>query len=261
MRRREFISIIGGAATAWSFAARAQRPGNVPVVGFLNGASAEGYAKFAGEFRRGLREMGFVEGQNVVVEYHWANGEYKRLPEMAADLARRAVTVIAATSTPAALATKMATKTIPTVFTTASDPVALGFVVSLGQPGGNMTGATQLNVEVAQKRLELLHQLLPKATAIALLVNPSNPAAASAQTRDVQAAASAFGLQVHILQASTDAEFDPSFARAAELRAAGLVIAAGDPFFNSKSASLAAAAPAMQYRQSMKGETSWPPVD
>jgi putative ABC transport system substrate-binding protein len=242
MRRREFISLLGGTLAAWPLTARAQRPDKMPVVGFLNGASAEGYAKFASEFRRGLHEMGFVEGQNVVVEYHWANGEYKRLPEMAAELARRPVTVIAATSTPAALAAKMATTTIPTVFTTASDPVALGFVANLGQPGGNMTGATQLNIEVAQKRLELLHQLLPKASTIALLINPSNPAAASAQTRDVQAAAPAFGLQVYILQARTEAEFDSSFARAAELRVAGLVIAAGDPFFNSKSASLAAAA-------------------
>ena len=150
--------------------------------------------------------MGFIEGQNVLVEYRWADGHYDRLPELAADLIRRHVTVIAATSTPAALAAKAATTTIPIVFTTASDPVGLGLVANLARPGGNMTGATQLNMELGPKRLELMHQLLPKATAIALIVNPTNPVVAEVQSRDAQEAARALGLQLQILQASTEDE-------------------------------------------------------
>lgn len=237
MQRRKFITLLGSAAAAWPLAARGQQPGK-QVVGFLNGASAELYAKFVREFRRGLNEMGFVEGQNVVVEYRWADGHYDRLPEMAADLVHRQVTVIAATSTPAALAAKTATKTIPIVFTTASDPVNLGLVASLARPGGNMTGATQLNLEVGPKRLELLHQLLPKATVIALVVNPTNPRVAEVQSRDAQDAARTLGLQLEILQASTEAEFDKAVASLSQ-RAGGLVIAGGDPFFNSETAKLA----------------------
>jgi putative ABC transport system substrate-binding protein len=231
MRRREFLTFVGGAAAAWPFAARAQQTGK-PVVGFLNGASAENYARFANEFRRGLNEMGFIEGQNVLVEYRWADGHYDRLPELAADLVRRHVTVIAATSTPAALAAKAATTTIPIVFTTASDPVGLGLVANLARPGGNMTGATQLNMELGPKRLELMHQLLPKATAIALIVNPTNPAVAEVQSRDAQEAARALGLQLQILQASTEDEFGKAVADLPK-RTAGLVIAAGDAFFLS----------------------------
>src|SRR4029077_17949681 len=211
MRRREFLTLVGGAAAAWPFAARAQQTAK-PVVGFLNGASAENYARFANEFRRGLNEMGFIEGQNVLVEYRWADGHYDRLPELAADLIRRHVTVIAATSTPAALAAKAATTTIPIVFTTASDPVGLGFVANLARPGGNMTGATQLNMELGPKRLELMHQLLPKATAVALIVNQTNPVVAEAQSRDAQEAARALDLQLQILQASTEDEFDKAVA-------------------------------------------------
>jgi putative ABC transport system substrate-binding protein len=211
----------------------------MPVVGFLNGAVADHYVKFVGEFRRGLNEMGFVEGQNVVVEYRWAEGHYERLPELAADLIRRRVAVIAATSTPAALAAKAATTTIPVVFTTASDPVGLGLVASLARPGGNMTGATQLNMELGPKRLELMHQLLPKATVIALVVNPTNPRVAEVQSRDAQEAARALGLQVQILQASTEAEFDKVVANLPQ-GAGGLVIGAGDSFFLSETAKLAA---------------------
>jgi putative tryptophan/tyrosine transport system substrate-binding protein len=237
MQRREFLTFLG--AAAWPLAAHAQPANKMPVVGFLNGASAELYSKFANEFRRGLNEMGFIEGQNVLVEYRWAEGHYDRLPELAADLIRRQVTVIAATSTPAALVAKAATTSIPIVFTTASDPVSLGFVASLARPGGNMTGATQLNMELGPKRLELMHQLLPKATVIALIVNPTNPVVANVQSRDAQEAARALGLQLQILQASTEAEFDRAVATLPQ-RTVGLVIAAGDSYFLSATAKFAA---------------------
>jgi putative ABC transport system substrate-binding protein len=237
MQRRKFITLLGSAAAAWPLAARGQQPGK-QVVGFLNGGIAENYAKFAREFRRGVNEMGFVEGQNVAVEYRWAEGHYDRLPELAADLIRRRVAVIAATSTPAALAAKAANTTIPIVFTTASDPVFLGLVASLARPGGNMTGATQLNLEVGPKRLELLHQLLPKATVIALVVNPTNPRVAEVQSRDAQEAARALGLQLQILQAGTEVEFEKAVASLPQ--ASGLVIAGGDPFFTSETEKLAA---------------------
>src|SRR5262245_57962243 len=239
MQRREFLTLVGGSAAAWSLAAHAQPANKMPVVGFLNGASAELYSKFANEFRRGLNEMGFIEGQNVLVEYRWAEGHYDRLPELAAELIRRQVTVIAATSTPSALAAKAATTTIPIVFTTASDPVSLGFVASLARPGGNMTGATQLNVELGAKRLELMHQLLPKATVITLIVNPTNPAVAQVQTRDAQEAARALGLQLQILQASTEEEFEKAVASLPP-PTGGLVIGSGDSFFLSAAAKFAA---------------------
>ncbi|MGB7578403.1 MAG: ABC transporter substrate-binding protein [Pseudolabrys sp.] len=238
MQRREFITLLGGvAAAAWPLTARAQHT-TMPVVGFLNGASAESYARFLREFRRGLNSMGFIEGQNVTVEYRWAEGHYERLPEMVADLIRRGVAVIAATSTPAALAAKAANTTIPVVFTTASDPVGLGLVASLARPGGNMTGATQLNMELGPKRLELMHQLLPKATTIALVVNPTNPRVAAVQTRDAQEAVRALGLQLRILEASTEADFDKAVAGLAKT-GVGLVIGAGDSFFTGETAQFA----------------------
>src|SRR5262245_45344781 len=237
MQRREFITLLG-TTVVWPLTAQAQQT-KTPVVGFLNGASAETYARFAGEFRRGLNEMGFAEGHNVAVEYRWAEGHYERLPEMAADLIRRNVAVIAATSTPAALAAKAATTTIPIVFTTGGDPVGLGFVASLARPGGNMTGATQLNLEVGPKRVELMHQLLPNATVVALVVNPTNPRVAEVQSRDAQEAARALGLQVLILQASTEAEFDKAVASLSQ-KASGLIIAGGDAFFLSETARFAA---------------------
>ena len=222
---------------AWPFAARAQQPA-MPVVGFLNAASADGYTKFVGEFRRGLNSMGFVEGQNVVVEYRWAEGHYDRLPDLAADLIRRQVAVIAATSTPAALAAKKATATIPVVFTTGGDPVEMGLVTNIARPGGNVTGATQITMEVGQKRLELLHQLIPKATVLAIAVNPNNPAVAEVQIRDAQDGMRALGLKLEIVQARNEEEFDKAIAGLPQ-RAGGLVIAGGDSFFLSESAKLA----------------------
>jgi putative ABC transport system substrate-binding protein len=237
MRRREFIKVIAGSAAAWPFAARAQQP-TMPVVGFLNAASAEGYTKFVGEFRRGLNSMGFVEGQNVVVEYRWAEGHYDRLPDLAADLIRRLVAVIAATSTPAALAAKKATATIPVVFTTGGDPVEIGLVTNIARPGGNVTGATQITMELGQKRLELLHQLIPKATVLAIAVNPNNRAVAEVQIRDAQDGMRALGLKLEIVQARNEEEFDKAIAGLPQ-RAGGLVIAGGDSFFLSESAKLA----------------------
>ena len=229
MRRRDFIKVIAGsAAAAWPFAACAQQPA-MPVVGFLNASSADGYTKFVSEFRRGLNSMGFVEGQNVVVEYRWAEGHYERLPELAADLIRRRVAVIAATSTPAALAAKKATATIPVVFTTGGDPVEMGLVTNIARPGGNVTGATQITMEVGQKRLELLHQLIPKATVLAIAVNPNNPAVAEVQIRDAQDGIRALGLKLEIVQARNEEEFDKAIAGLPQ-RAGGLVIAGGDSF-------------------------------
>jgi len=204
MRRREFITSIGGAILC-SVAARAQQSAT-PVVGFLNSASAQRYAHFSAAFLKGLDEAGYVDGRNVSIEYRWADGQVDRLPALAADLVQRQVSVIAATSTPAALAAKAATSAIPIVFETGADPVELGLVASLNQPGGNLTGVTQMNLEVAPKRLELLHELLPSASVMALLVNPSNPAVAETTARQMLAAAHTLGLELHVLDASTESD-------------------------------------------------------
>ena len=236
MKRREFITLIGAATGTWRLTAGAQPA--MPVIGFLNGAAADGYRPMVNAFRLGLQDLGFVDGQNVTIEYLWAEGHNEHLPAMAADLVRRQVAVIAATSTPAALAAKAATSTIPIVFETAADPVRLGLVASLNRPGGNLTGATQTNVEVAPKRLELLHEVLPTAHVMALLVNPSNPSVAEIATTEMQAAADTLGLELQVLKASNESDFDSMFATLTQLRAGGLIMTAGDPFFASRSRQL-----------------------
>jgi len=235
--RRKFLATLSGAA-AWPLAAHAQQPA-MPLVGFLNGGSPDPNRVAA--FRRGLNENGYVEDHNVKIEYHWAEGKYDQLPALARDLIRRQVTVIAATSTPAVMAAKAATTTIPIVFTTSSDPVQLGLAASLSRPGGNLTGATQLNIEVTPKRLEILHELLPTAKLFALLVNPTNPYA-EILSRNVQAAASIVGLQLQILHASTEHDFDTVFASFGRLRSGGLVIGGGEAFLDSRHRQLAALA-------------------
>jgi ABC-type uncharacterized transport system substrate-binding protein len=238
MKRRAFITLLGGAAVAWPLATHAQQPA-MPVIGFLNGGSPD--AKRVAAFHRGLNESGYVEGHNVTIEYHWAEGQYDRLPALARDLIRRQVTVIAATSTPAAMTAKAATTTIPIVFTTSSDPVQLGLVASLSRPGGNLTGATQLNIEVTPKRLEILHELLPNANRFALLVNPSNPYA-EILSQNMQGAAHTLGLQLNILHASTEHDFEAVFATSVQLRSGGLVIGGGEVFLDSRHGQLAALA-------------------
>ena len=213
----------------------------MPVVGVLNGASAQEYDMVAAlaAFRKGLSETGYVEGQNVAIEYRWAEGHYERLPALAADLIQRQVAVIVA-NTPAALAAKAATTTIPIVFTTGGDPVQMGFVASLNRPGGNLTGMTTLNLEVGPKKLELMHDLVPSAAIIALLVNPNNPEG-EIQSREAQVAMRKLGLELHIVHAGTERDIDAAFATLLQLRAGGLVIGT-DPYLVSRSKQLAALA-------------------
>ena len=237
MQRRKFITLIGGAAAAWPLAARAQQPA-LPVVGFINPASAKDYEPQLSAFLKGLSEAGYVDGRNVAIEYRWAEGQHDRLPAMAADLVRRQVTVIAATTTPAALAAKAATATIPIVFEIGGDPIQLGLVAKLSRPGGNVTGVSQLSVEVAPKRLELLHELVPAASIMVLLVNPADRPGVS---KEEQSAARTLGLELHILNASTDRDFDGVFAKLIQLQAGGLVVAGG-AFLNSRSEQLGALA-------------------
>jgi putative ABC transport system substrate-binding protein len=232
MRRRDFITLLGGAAVSWPLTARAQQP--MPVVGFINAGSADGSAARAAAFRKGLNETGSVEGQNVTVEYHWLEGHYDRLPALVADLVRRRVAVIATpASTLAALAAKAATATIPIVFGVAEDPVRLGLVASLARPGGNVTGINFFTTEVAAKGLRLLHDLVPKAVRIAVLVNPANAATTETTLRDVQEAAPAIGLQIQIFNATTAGEIDAAFATFARERPDALFVVP-DGFFYTR---------------------------
>jgi ABC-type uncharacterized transport system substrate-binding protein len=238
MKRRDFITLLG-AASAWPLAARAQQP-TMPIIGFLNGASAAGYAPMVAAFRRGLKELGYVEGQNVAIEFRWAEGQYDRLPALATDLVRRQATVIAATSTPAAQAAKAVTSTTPIVFTTGADPVELGLVASLNRPGGNVTGVSFLVNELTAKQLEVPHQTIPREGLIGFLVNPAFANAAS-QMREAQNAAHALGHQLVVLTARTESEIDAAFATLVQQRARGLVTIS-DPFLNSRRDQLVALA-------------------
>ena len=238
MRRRELLAGLAGVVAARPLAAGAQN--GVPVIGFLSSASPDLHASLLQAFREGLRETGYVEGRNVAIEYRWANGQNERLPALAAELVSREVSVIAAPgSTPAVLAAKEATATIPIVFQVGIDPVAAGLVASLARPGGNVTGLTALNTELGVKRLELLRELVPTANAIALLINPTSSLISERITRELQSSARALGVQLHIVQASTERDFDPAFATLAQTGVSGLVIAP-DALFISRSDQLAA---------------------
>jgi ABC-type uncharacterized transport system substrate-binding protein len=237
--RREFIGLLGGATAAWPLAARAQQA--LPVIGYLSSFPADINPKFPQAFRQGLNDGGFFEGRNVTIDYRWdEEGRYDRLAKMAADLVDRRISVLFASPIPAALAAKAATATIPIVFAIGSDPVETGLVDSLNRPGGNVTGATFLSVELGAKRLELLRDLVPKIVSIALLVNPNNPNAA-VQTKEMQVATSALGLQLNILNAASQSDFDNAFAMLSRDRTDALVVSA-DPFFFSHRDQLAALA-------------------
>src|ERR1700730_12370023 len=237
VERRRFISALGGAAVVWPLTARAQQPA-LPVIGFINAASPQGFARPLSAFLKGLSEAGYVDGHNMVIEYLWAEGRNDRLPAMAADLVHSRVAVIAATSTPAALAAKAATTTIPIVFETGADPVKLGLVPSLNRPGGNITGVTQMTQEVEAKGLELLHELLPAARVMALLVNPTDPALAETTARQVLGPAHTLGLELHVLNASSERDFDGVFAKLIEWQE-GALETGGEALFPSHSEQLA----------------------
>jgi len=236
VKRREFITLLGTTA-AWPLVAYAQKP-NMPVVGLLNSRAAGDDPQLLVAFRRGLSEAGYVEGQNVAIEYRFAENQYDRLPALAADLVRREVAVIAANG-PAARAAKAATATIPLVFVAGFDPVEAGLVANLNRPGGNVTGVTILGAELGPKRLELLHELIPATTIVAALVNPRDPARAEIETRGLETAARTLGLELHVLHASTDRDLEAVFTSLTGLRAGGLVIG-DEPFFNSRSEQLGA---------------------
>jgi putative ABC transport system substrate-binding protein len=239
MLRRDFITLLSGAVTTWSPAARAQTP-TMPVIGFLGSASPEGYAPFIGGFLRGLKEAGFIDGENVAINYLWAEGQYDRLPALASNLvAKRVSVLVAAGGLPPSLAAKNATKTIPIVFTLGSDPVKFGLVASLNRPGGNVTGVSLFAYMLDAKRVELMHVLVPGAATIALLANPNNPQA-DAQLADVDAAARTFGQKLIILKASSDSDIEEAFAALAQKGVSALLVSA-DPFFLSRRHQIVAA--------------------
>jgi putative ABC transport system substrate-binding protein len=232
MKRREFITLLGGAAS-WPLAARAQQPA-MPVIGFITGSSAAASAHYAAAFRKGLNQAGYVEGQNVTIEYHWLDGRYDRMPALAAEVVGRRVAVIATPgSTPASVAAKTATATIPIVFSVAEDPVKLGLVATLARPGGNATGINFFLNEAVSKRLGLLHDLVPRAVRLAVIVNPGNVLSAEAVSRDVQKAAGTVGMQVQVLNAGTSSEIDAAFATISREGADALFVAP-DAFFSSR---------------------------
>ena len=253
--RREFITLLGGAST-WPLAVRAQQ-GVMPVVGFLGSTSPDLYAHVVRSYRQGLAEAGYVEGRDVAIDFRWAESQYEGLPALARELVDRRVNVIAAGALPAAVAAKAATTTIPIVFSIGVDPVAFGLVASLNRPGGNMTGVTNLNLELGSKQLEVLRELLPAATSMAALVNPTNPNA-DAHSSDLQAAARKLGIELHILHASSERDFDAVFISLVRTRAGALVIGS-DPFYVSRSKQLGAltarhAVPAIyQFREFVEG--------
>jgi putative ABC transport system substrate-binding protein len=238
MRRRDFIFLAGGTAVIWPLAARAQQ--SLPVIGFLSPRGPDDAPQLLASFREGLKDSGFVEGQSVAIEYRFAENQYERLPAFAVDLVRRQVTVIAATAVPAVIAAKAATASIPIIFEMGDDPVRLGFVAGLDRPGGNITGVAQLNRETAPKRLELLHELLPTARVVALLANPTDAASATLSS-NMMSVARTLGLELHVLNASAEGDFEGAFAKLIELRAGGLVINP-DPFFIARNEQLAALA-------------------
>jgi ABC-type uncharacterized transport system substrate-binding protein len=251
LKLRGLITLLGVAALAWPLAVQAQQ--TTPVIGYLNVGTQAGTADLVAAFRKGLSETGYLEKQNLTIEYRWAEGHHDRLPELAADLARRREIVVAATGTPAALAAKAAIAINPIVFETAGDPIRLRLVTSLSRPGGNLTGVTQLSSELLSKRLGLLHDVLPTASVIGLLVNPSDPRAES-QATDMQQAARALGLQLHILNASSEGEIETAFARLVQLRAGALFVGPSDLFRSRREGFVALAArlgmPAIyQYRE------------
>jgi putative ABC transport system substrate-binding protein len=234
MRRREFIAFafVGGAAVAWPLAACAQQS-TLPVIGFLNSASPQPFANYVSGFRVGLKQTGYIDGQNVTIEFRWAEGHYDRLPEMAANLVRRNVAVLVSSGgPPSVMAAKAATTTIPIVFTIGTDPVRQGFVTSLSRPGGNMTGVNLFTTQMESKRLGLLRALIPGAQLIAVLLNPNLSDSAS-QLREVQESAAAIGLRIHLLFASNESGIDAAFATAVQLRAGAMQVGS-DPFFNSQ---------------------------
>ncbi len=252
MRRREFITFLGGAAATWPLAARAQQSA-VPVIGYMDTASASTTAHLVEAFRRGLSAAGYDEDRNVAIEYRWSDGDYDKLPDLAAELVRRQVAVIATINTPTVLAAKAATQTIPIIFGVGVDPIKFGLVASLNRPGGNLTGVTQLNIEMEAKRVQVLHELIPAATSIALLINPTSPAYSEAATETAQSAARVLGMRLLVVNASTPSGIEAAFVTLTEERIR-LLLVSGDSFLVAQRDQLVAlaarhAVPALYHRR------------